>query len=98
MNVTDEDVERFLKLFTFLSLDDIGTIVAKHNENLADRYGQSELAKRVVQTIHGKVAMETAVKVTEFLFGEGDKMAHLMSMSSNEIAAVGHEIGSLELS
>ena len=97
MNVSDEDVSRFLKLFTLLPLEDIDNIVQKHCEKLAERFGQSELAKYVTETIHGKVAMETAVKVTEFLFGEGDKMEHLKSMSGDEIEAVGYEVGSLKI-
>jgi tyrosyl-tRNA synthetase len=98
MNVSDEDVSRFLKLFTLLPLEDIDAIVQKHGKNTADRYGQGQLARYITETIHGKVAMETAVKVTEFLFGEGNKMEYLMSMSGDEIAAVGHEIWWLTLS
>ena len=97
MNVSDEDVSRFLKLFTLLPLEDINAIVQKHGENTAERYGQGQLARYVTETIHGKVAMETAVKVTEFLFGEGDKIAHLQSMSSEEIVAVGHEVGMIKM-
>jgi tyrosyl-tRNA synthetase len=93
MNVSDEDVSRFLKLFTLLPLEDIDNIVQKHGEDMATRYGQGELAKYVTQTIHGQVAMETAVKVTEFLFGEGDKLDTLKGLSSGEIKAVGHEVG-----
>ena len=97
MNVSDEDVSRFLRLFTLLPLPDIDNIVQKHSENLAERFGQSELAKYVTETIHGKVAMETAVKVTEFLFGEGDKLEHLKELTSGEIEAVGNETGLFRL-
>ena len=97
MNVSDEDVSRFLRLFTLLPLPDIDNIVQKHSENLAERFGQSELAKYVTETIHGKVAMETAVKVTEFLFGEGDKLERLKELTSGEIEAVGNETGLFRL-
>jgi tyrosyl-tRNA synthetase len=93
MNVSDEDVARFLKLFTLLPLEDIDNIVQKHGEDMAARYGQGQLARYVTETIHGKVAMETAVKVTEFLFGEGDKLDALRTMSKEEIEAVGRETG-----
>ncbi len=93
MNVSDEDVARFLKLFTLLPLEDIDNIVQKHGEDMAARYGQGQLARYVTETIHGKVAMETAVKVTEFLFGEGDKLEALRAMSKEEIEAVGRETG-----
>jgi len=97
MNSTDEDVERFLKLFTLLSLEDIDAIVKKHNENPSDRYGQTQLARYVTQTIHGVEAMETAVKVTEFLFGAWDKIEHLKAMSSTDIEAIGKETGLLRI-
>lgn len=97
MNVSDEDVSRFLKLFTLLPLEDIDNIVQKHGEDLSIRYGQDQLARYVTETIHGKVAMETAVKVTEFLFGEGDKMDTLKGLSSDEIEAIWHEVGSLKI-
>lgn len=88
MNVSDEDVSRFLKLFTLLPLEDIDNIVQKHGEKPSERYGQSQLARYVTETIHGKVAMETAVKVTEFLFGENDKVDTLKGLSSSEIEAI----------
>lgn len=97
MNVSDEDVSRFLKLFTLLPLSDIDNIVQKHGEDMAARYGQGQLARYVTETIHGKVAMETAVKVTEFLFGEGDKIDTLKGLSSGEIEAIWHEVGSLKI-
>lgn len=97
MNVSDEDVSRFLKLFTLLPLEDIDNIVQKHNSKPEDRYGQGQLARYVTETIHGKVAMETAVKVTEFLFGESDKIEHLKFMSGEEIEAVGHEVGMIKM-
>ncbi len=93
MNVTDEDVGRFLKLFTLLDLESIESIVTKHNENTAARYGQAQLARYVTETIHGKDAMERAIKVTEFLFGESDKLESLTSMSSDDVAAIAAETG-----
>lgn len=95
MNVTDEDVARFLKLFTLLDLEAIEAIVTKHNENTAARYGQAQLARYVTETIHGKDAMERAIKVTEFLFGESGKLESLTSMSRDDVAAIGAETGGI---
>lgn len=74
MNTTDEDVERFLKLFTLLSLNEIADIIKKHSEDTAARYGQRTLAHYIVQTIFGKKAVEAAEKITEVLFGSDDKI------------------------
>jgi tyrosyl-tRNA synthetase len=51
MNVTDEDVNRYLKLFTFLDLETIDQITKKHLENPQLRMGQSQLAHHVVELI-----------------------------------------------
>lgn len=57
----DEDVERYLKFFTFLPLHDIKTAVAEHMEDPKQRKGQHLLARHFVQIIHG----ETVAKQTE---------------------------------
>ncbi len=93
MNVGDEDVERYLKLFTLLSLEEIETIVAKHAQNPADRYGQEQLAKYIVYTLHGSNAVSQAEKATAFLFGNDDKLAMLKEMSEQELDAIGREVG-----
>ena len=77
MNTADADVERFLKLFTLLDLNEIDVVVAKHNEDTAVRLGQRTLAYYVIQTIFGKAAVGTAEKISELLFGSDDKLALL---------------------
>lgn len=91
MNTSDEDVERFLKLFTLLSIDEIAEIVTKHSEDTAARYGQRTLAHYVVQTIFGKKAVEAAEKITEVLFGAEDKLTLINGMNEDEINALKHE-------
>ncbi|MBP6910059.1 hypothetical protein KBC03_00440 [Patescibacteria group bacterium] len=97
MNTSDEDVERFLKLFTLLSLDEIATIVAEHNKDAAARFGQRQLAHYVVQTIFGKKAVEAAEKITEVLFGSENKLELIKNMNEGEIEALKHETGGIQL-
>ncbi len=97
MNTADADVERYLKLFTLLSLDEIATIVKLHNEDTAARSGQRTLAKYVVQTIFGMDAVEAAQKITEILFGNEDKIALIKAMIKEELTALAHETGSAKL-
>lgn len=97
MNTADADVERFLKLFTLLSLTEIADIVNKHQEDTAARHGQHMLAMYVTQTIFGKHAMEEAEKITEVLFGSDDKLQLLQGMNDNEIAALKREAGGIKL-
>lgn len=74
MNTTDEDVERYLKLFTLLDFDTIATIGSTHSKDPAARYGQQELAKYVVTTIFGAQAAQQAIDITQLLFVTDDKL------------------------
>lgn len=69
LNTADEDVERFLKLLTLLDFDEIQEIISKHQQDTAQRYGQTQLAKYVTTTIFGESATEQAEKITRILFG-----------------------------
>lgn len=97
MNTSDEDVERFLKLFTLLTLDEIIDIVATHAKDTASRFGQRQLAHYVVQTIFGKKAAEDAEKITELLFGNEDKLELIKNMSDSGLDALRKETGGVEL-
>ncbi|WP_336249656.1 tyrosine--tRNA ligase [Stomatohabitans albus] len=69
INAADADVERFLKIFTFLELDEIDEIVAKHGEAPHLREGQKRLAAEATRIVHGEDGLTSAIKTTEVLFG-----------------------------
>ncbi len=69
LNTADEDVERFLKLLTLLDFGEVQEIVSKHQQDTAQRYGQTQLAKYVTTTIFGETTTEQAEKITRILFG-----------------------------
>lgn len=93
MNTSDEDVGRFLKLFTLLDLGEIEKIIHEHSKDPSARHGQRTLAHYVIQTIFGKKAVDAAEKITEILFGSEDKLTLLKSMNEHEIDALRHETG-----
>jgi tyrosyl-tRNA synthetase len=68
MNVEDALVEKLLKVFSLKSLEQIDTIVKKHMEKPELRYGQKELASRVVEVLFGKEAVQQAEKISKVLF------------------------------
>lgn len=80
LNTTDEDVERYLKLFTLLSFDEIDAIVTQHIADPARRYGQEQLATYVVTTIFGTQAATQAAVITSVLFATDDIMAVINSL------------------
>jgi len=69
----DRDVERFLKLFTFLSLDEIESVCAAHRSAPERRVAQKKLAEEVTRIVHGADALEQAVKASEALFSGASK-------------------------
>lgn len=75
LNVNDDDAVKMLKIFTFLSLEEIADIAAKFEEARHERLAQKVLAREVVTLVHGQAAYDQAVKITDTLFGGGDLKA-----------------------
>ena len=69
MQADDRDVERYLKLFTFLPLGEITSLVAAHAETPGRREAQRVLAAEVTRTVHGAEGLERARRASEVLFG-----------------------------
>lgn len=53
LRTADDDVERYLKLFTFLPLDEIELLMAEQRQNESQRRAQHVLAKEIVELAHG---------------------------------------------
>ncbi len=71
LNTDDRDVERYLKLFTFLELDEIATLVAAQQSDPAARPAQRRLASVTTTLVHGEAEAERARAASEALFGRG---------------------------
>jgi len=69
-NAADADVERFLKLFTFLPLADVADAVVEHGRDPAARHGQRLLAREATRVLHGDAGVEAAERATDALFGD----------------------------
>jgi tyrosyl-tRNA synthetase len=74
INTDDRDVERYLKLFTFLPLETIADTLAEHARDPGKRSAQRLLARDVTSRVHGDSAAEEAIRTSEALFG-GDRSA-----------------------
>lgn len=68
INSTDDDAARYLKIFSFKSIDEIEAIIKDHYEHLGARVAQKALAYEVVSIIHGKEKADEAVNMTNALF------------------------------
>ena len=68
INSSDEKVMEYLKVFTFLSKEEIEDVMKKHNEAPHLRYAQKTLASEVIKDLHGIDEMNKAIKITDALF------------------------------
>lgn len=93
INQSDEDVIKFLKYFTFLSKEDINHLEQSRDEAPHLREAQKALAENVTEFIHGKEALDDAIRISEALF-KGD----LKSLSSKDIKAGFKEVPQVEVS
>jgi tyrosyl-tRNA synthetase len=65
----DEDVERFLKIFTFIPLDEISEIMKESEAAPEKRIAQTRLADEVTCIVHGERGLEIAQKASLVLYG-----------------------------
>ncbi|MCI2889816.1 tyrosine--tRNA ligase [Staphylococcus hominis] len=93
INQSDEDVIKFLKYFTFLGKEDINHLEQSRDEAPHLREAQKALAENVTEFIHGKEALDDAIRISEALF-KGD----LKSLSSKDIKAGFKEVPQVEVS
>lgn len=70
LNTSDEDAEKYIKIFTFLDKETIDKLVAEHQEAPHQRALQKRLAQEVTTTVHSEEAYNTAVSASEILFGK----------------------------
>lgn len=71
LNVSDEDAKKFIRIFTFLTKDEIETLEKEHDEAPNLRLLQKALAKDITIRVHGEEEYNKAVEASEILFGKG---------------------------
>lgn len=85
MNTTDEDISRYMKMLTLIETEEIDQIVENHFKNPENREGQKILAFKVVEIVHGTKKAELCQKISEFMFGENDKVEVLKTLTEEEL-------------
>jgi len=71
LNTSDEDAERYIKIFTLLSKREVEELIARHKEAPHLRELQKTLAERITVMVHSKDDFEMAVEASRILFGSG---------------------------
>lgn len=70
LKVADADVYKFLKYFTFLSIEEIAAIEAKDQASGTKPEAQRILAEEMTRLIHGETALQATQRISESLFAE----------------------------
>ena len=71
LNTSDEDAERYIKIFTLLPKEEIDLLVAEHNQMPHVRTLQKKLAEEITVMVHSREEYEMAVEASLILFGNG---------------------------
>ncbi len=70
LNASDVDAANWIKIFTFLTKEEVDSLLAAHEQNPADRLLQKKLAEEVTVLVHGREKYDQAVATTQKLFSK----------------------------
>jgi len=73
LNVSDEDAEKYIKIFTSLEKDVIDALVEEHKKDPGMRVLQKRLAQEVTVLVHSQEALDAAIEASNILFGKSTK-------------------------
>jgi len=70
INLPDTDIEKYLKVYTFLPLPEIDALMELHRRQPGERQAQETLARLVTEIVHGPAATAQSAAASDALFGE----------------------------
>ncbi len=74
LNTSDIDAEKYIKIYTFLTEEEINDLISKHKEEPHLRALQKRLALELTEWVHGEKALENVLKATNLLFGNSTQV------------------------
>lgn len=92
LNSDDTSVVKYLKYFTFLTLDEIAVLEEKTKTAAHLREAQKTLAAEVVKLVHGKDGLDGAMSATRIFFGE-----KIENLKDKDLNAIFKDVPSVEL-
>ena len=75
LNVSDDDAERYIKIFTSLEKETIDALIEEHRQDPGRRVLQKRLAEEVTVMVHSQADLEMAIEASGILFGKSTKEA-----------------------
>lgn len=97
LNVSDDDAERYIKIFTSLDRETIEALTAEHRTDPGRRILQKRLGQEVTTLVHGQEAYQTAVEASNLLFGKATK-ENLLKLDEATLLSVFEGVPQYELS
>ena len=70
LNVSDEDAEKYIKIFTMLERETIESAIEEHRADPGRRSLQKLLAEEVTRMVHGQEELDKAIRASQILFGK----------------------------
>lgn len=96
LNLSDEDAEKYIKVFTFLSQEEIAALTEEHKKAPETRLLQKTIAREVTTLVHSRSDYQTAAEASEILFGKGTTDV-LNKLSENDFLSVFEGVPTYEI-
>lgn len=84
LNASDNDAEKWIKIFTFLPQAEVESILDEHRKDPGQRIVQKRLAKEVTVFVHGDAGLQDALLATEKTFSDQHKAAEELTLQDIE--------------
>lgn len=84
LNAGDADAEKWIKIFTFISKEEIDGLIDAHKQDASKRILQKRLAEEVTKFVHGEEELKAAIETTEKLFANQTAPAESLSVEDLE--------------
>ncbi len=97
LNCSDEDTQRYIKIFSLFTNEKINSLVEKHNQQPHLRLLQKALAEDITIRVHGEKEYLSAVEASEILFGKGTTDT-LKNLSEDVFLAIFDGVPTYEIS
>lgn len=95
LNAADADAEKYIKIFTLLSMEEIETLLTQHKGNEHQRLLQKKLAEEVTCFVHNRDEYEFAIKASEILFNN-DTAEILKQLNEEQLLQVMEGVPTVE--
>ena len=84
LNAADADAENWIKIFTFLSKDEVDSLIEEHRQDASKRILQKRLARELTIFVHGETEYNKAIETTQKLFTQQNASADSLTADDLE--------------